>query len=118
MGQRKKKKNFTYIMNAELQRKTFTGIIGALSSLATYGCFWQVRRYFEATSRWEKITENLKEYKPILLNGEDCKYYPWMKSFKDLQAWEYQLVRLRGMTLNDKFFVRRQKDGRVGYLVF
>lgn len=99
-------------------RKTFVGIIGALSSIAGYGAFWQTRRYFESKQRWNTITERLDKWKPYPIFGLEAKIYPWMKGYKALEDWEYQVVKLDGFFGYERIFVRKTKNGRVGYCVF
>lgn len=74
-------------MSAQASKKTFVSVIGALSSLAGYGCFWQMRRYNEARQREVKINEEYNEFKPYNLTGAEAKYYPWMRSHKSLEQF-------------------------------
>jgi len=101
---------------AAAQKRAFVGIMGALSSVAAYGCFWQLRKYQESSNRWNKVFTNLEEYAPTELKGYDAKYYPWVRG--TLSDWEYKLVKLQGYFKEERFFVRKTKDGRVGYCVF
>jgi len=34
-----------------------------------------------------------------------------------MDAWEYKLIKLRGYFEEEKFYVRREKNGRAGFLV-
>jgi len=99
------------------QKKAFVGIMGALSSLAAYGTFWQLKRYQESTSRWNKVLGELETYTPHNLKGFDAKYYPWIRE-GSLANWEYRLVKLTGYFKEERFFVSRSRDGRAGYCVF
>jgi len=102
---------------AAAQKRAFVGIAGALSSLAAYGCFWQLRKYQESTSRWNKVLGELDAFTPHELKGFDAKYYPWNRD-SSLKEWEYRLVKLTGYFKEERFFVRKTRDGRVGYAVF
>jgi len=102
---------------AAAQKRAFVGIVGALSSVAAYGCFWQLRRYQESTGRWNKTVEELDKFTPHELKGFDAKYYPWYQS-NNLKEWEYKLVKLTGYFKEERFFVRKLRDGKVGYCVF
>jgi len=102
---------------AAAQKRAFVGIMGALSSLAAYGCFWQLRRYQESSNRWNKILGELDSFTPTELNGFDAKYYPWTRD-SSLNDWEHKLVKLQGYFKEERFFVRKQRDGRPGYAVF
>ena len=71
----------------------------------------------ESKNRWNKIYESLDKFDPIELKGLDLKCYPWYRD-NNLKNWEYKLVKLRGYFKDERFFVRRARDGRMGYLVF
>lgn len=104
-------------MQTIAEKKAFVGIMGALSSLAAYGCFWQLRRYQESSNRWNKVFEELNQFKPYDLEGLDAKFYPWYRD-GNVQDWEYRLIKLKGYFKEERFFVRKTRDGRVGYSVF
>jgi len=91
--------------------------MGALSSLAAYGCFWQLRRYQESGNRWNKILSELDSFTPYELKGHEAKYYPWYVN-SNLNDWEYRLVKLTGYFKEERLFVRKARDGRIGYSVF
>jgi len=101
---------------AAAEKRAFIGIMGALTSLAAYGCCWQLRRYQESRHRWNKVLSELDSFTPTELAGYDAKYYPWLR--ENLYDWEYRLVKLTGYFKEERFFVRRAKDGRAGYSVF
>jgi surfeit locus 1 family protein len=101
---------------AAAQKRAFVGIVGALSSVAAYGAFWQLRNYQESSNRWSKVFSELDEFKATELKGQDAKYYPWVRG--SLSDWEYRLVKLQGYFKEERFFVRKTKDGRTGYCVF
>jgi len=111
------KLSFGIQMQTIAEKKAFVGIMGALSSLAAYGCFWQLRRYQENSNRWNKIFEELNQFKPYDLDGLDAKFYPWYRD-GNINDWEYRLVKLKGYFKEERFFVRKTRDGRVGYAVF
>ena len=102
---------------AAAQKRAFVGVMGALSSLAAYGCFWQLRRYQESTNRWNRVFDELDKFTPYDIRGFDAKYLPWYRD-GNLNDWEYRLVKLTGYFKDERFFVRRTRDGRVGYSVF
>jgi len=76
-----------------------------------------MRRYQESTSRWNKVYEELDKFTPQELKGIDAKYFPWYRD-GNLNDWEYRLVKLTGYFKEERFFVRKVRDGRVGYAVF
>ena len=102
---------------AAAQKRAFVGIMGALSSLAAYGCFWQLRRYQESSNRWNKVLDELDTFTPHELKGYDAKYYPWVRE-SSRNEWEHKLVKLTGYFKEERFFVRKARDGRAGYSVF
>ena len=103
-------------MNAAAEKRAFIGIMGALTSLATYGCTWQLRRYKESKNRWTKVMTELENYTPTELTGNDGKYYPWVR--ENVSDWEYRLVKMIGYFKEERFFVRSARNGRAGYAVF
>lgn len=44
--------------------------------------------------------------------------YPWNVGKNAIKDWEYKLVKLRGCFREERFFIRRERDGKDGYLVF
>lgn len=99
------------------RKRAFIGIMGALTSLASYGCCWQLRRYQESSNRWNRIFEQIASFTPLELKGYDAKYFPWYRN-GNLNDWEYKLVKLTGYFKEERFFVRKVRDSRVGYAVF
>jgi len=103
-------------MRAAGERKAFLGIMGALTSLATLGCTWQLRRYKESRNRWDTVNKELENFTPTELAGYDAKNYPWIRG--SLSDWEYRLVKFTGYYKQERFFVRSARGGRAGYAVF
>jgi surfeit locus 1 family protein len=88
----------------------------SLSGLCFYGFYWQATRFQSSSKRWEKINESLSTFSPIAIEGINAVNYPWANG--NVNEWEYKLVELKGYFKDERFFVRRTKDGRLGYLVF
>lgn len=94
-------------------KRTF---ILSLSGLCFYGFVWQSNRYSSSSKRWQKVQESLSSFAPAKIEGENAVNYPW--STGNVNDWEYKLVELKGYFKDERFFVRRTKDSRLGYLVF
>lgn len=104
-------------MNTAAQKRAFTGIIGALSSVAAYGSYWQLKKYQASKARWNQITEELGKNTPQEIKGFDAKIYPWIQE-GHLKNWEYRPVKLQGYFKEERFFVKRDREGKAGYMVF
>jgi len=59
----------------------------------------------------------LAEFKPQAITGYDALHYPWYRH-NAVDKWEYKLVKLQGYFKEERFFVRKARDGRAGYFVF
>ncbi len=92
-------------------------VIGSLTTLCGYGFYWQYNKYKASSLRWAKIYESLSHFEPIPIEGKDARLYPWFFT-RSLEDWEYKLVKMRGYFKDERFFIRRTRDGRLGYLVF
>ena len=92
-------------------------VIGSLTALCSYGFVWQYKKYQISSERWSKIYESLNNFSPREIKGNDAKLYPWFFQ-RNLDEWEYKLVKMKGYFKDERFFVRRTRDGRLGYLVF
>lgn len=92
-------------------------VIGSLTALCSYGFVWQYKKYQTSSERWARIYASLNKFEPITIEGEHARAYPWFM-YRDLKSWEYQLVKMKGYFKDERFFVRRTRDGRLGYLVF
>jgi surfeit locus 1 family protein len=64
-----------------------------------------------------EIEEDIGKYKPVELRGFNAKLYPWFRE-DNLNDWEYKLVKIKGYFKEQRFFVRRKRDNKEGYLVF
>lgn len=51
------------------------------------------------------------------LDGFDALIYPWVRE-NNVRDWEFKPVTLRGYFKDERFFVRRNRNGSDGYLVF
>jgi len=87
-----------------------------LAAFSAYGCVFQLKQYAESKEKWAKINNDLKEFKPTELKGVDAKWYPWYRN-SNLQDWEFRLVKLVGYFKEERFFVRKERQGRAGYIV-
>ena len=92
-------------------------VIGSLTALCGYWFVWQYTKYQASSKRWAKIYESLNKFEPISLEGKNAKLYPWFFN-RNLDEWEYKLVKMKGFFKDERFFIRRTRDGRLGYLVF
>jgi surfeit locus 1 family protein len=54
---------------------------------------------------------------PALMSDLDARFYPWVRN-NNVSEWEYKPVTLRGYFKDERFFVRRIRDGKDGFLVF
>lgn len=93
------------------RKMVFLGIMGSLTGVATLGCVWQRRRYYESSFRWEKINETIRLFKAEKLSELPYNEY----TIKNKETWEYKLVEVVGKYLDNIFFVLRTSDGRMGY---
>ena len=92
-------------------------VIGSLTALCGYGFVWQYTKYQASSKRWARIHESLSKFEPTPLEGQSAKLYPWFFN-RNLHDWEYKLVKVKGYFKDERFFIRRTRDGRLGYLVF
>lgn len=92
-------------------------VIGSLTALCSYGFLWQYTKYQASSKRWARIYESLNKFEPTPIEGRSAKLYPWYFS-RSLDDWEYKLIKMKGYFKDERFFVRRTRDGRLGYLVF
>jgi len=53
---------------------------------------------------------------PIEIRDYDAVIYPWYRT--TLRDWEYKIVKMQGYFKEDRFFIRRERAGKEGYLVF
>jgi len=98
------------------RKKAVNFLVGGVATISAFGAYHQLREYTESKGKWDKIYNNLQEFNPKELKGPDAKYYPWYRS-NDIDDWEYRLVKIRGYFREDRFFVRREREGRTGYMV-
>lgn len=86
-----------------------------MAAVFGYGSVYQYQKYLAGQARINAIQKNLEKFEPVTLKGKDLQYYPWYTG--KLADWEYKLVKIRGFFKEERFFVRREKEGKVGYLV-
>lgn len=87
-----------------------------LASITGFGYYWQMRSYRQAKSRWTNAQAELEGNQPFVLSGYNAKYYPWYVG--KLSDWEHKLVKIRGYFKEERMLVKRERDGKEGYLVF
>jgi len=104
-------------MTAKPKKKSFIFIMSALTGIASCGCYWQANRYAEATRRWQTLESELTKFKPYELKDNETKSFPWYTEKNFLKDWEYRLVKIKGNLRKERIFVRRTKEGRMGYYV-
>lgn len=92
-------------------------VIASLTALCGYGFVWQYRKYKSTSETWSKTMKSLNEFKPIEIEGQNALSYPWFYN-RNLKDWEYKLVKMKGYFKDERFFIRRARDGRLGYMVF
>jgi surfeit locus 1 family protein len=63
----------------------------------------------------QKQGQYLSNFKVYELNGREAVEYPWQNG--KIDEWEYRPVKVRGFFSGHRVFVKRQKDGKEGYLV-
>ncbi len=69
----------------------------------------------------EKVASQTK---PYLLTALDHVQYPWVYSndaelsYSSEDSWECRRVRIRGYFQQERFFVKRERAGKQGYLIF
>lgn len=97
---------------------TFTKcLLGAGGALFGYSAFYQYTQYTKLNQTWHQIKESVEGKDPITIEGFDAKAYPWVRE-NNVKDWEFKQVRIRGYFKDQRFFVRRRRDGKEGYLVF
>ena len=92
-------------------------VLGAIGALTGYGALYHYNQYLNLSSRWKQIQESVAHEQPIEIDGFDAKSYPWVRE-NNVKDWEYKLVKLKGYFKDQRFFVRRRRDGKEGFLVF
>ena len=101
---------------AASNKRALSFFLGSFTALSAYGCAYQYKEYLESKARWDKIHDKLKEFTPTELKKNDAKNYPWYRN-SNVDDWEFQLVKLIGYFKEERFFVRKQREGRAGYSV-
>ncbi|EAR97347.2 SURF1 family protein (macronuclear) [Tetrahymena thermophila SB210] len=91
--------------------------LATLGALTGYGAFYHYNQYLNLSARWQQIQENIAKDQPFDVDGFDAKVYPWVRE-NNVNDWEYKLVKMRGYFKDQRFFVRRKRDGKEGFLVF
>ncbi|CAD8044894.1 unnamed protein product [Paramecium primaurelia] len=108
----------TQVFNSFAQRQS-NGIIKLLAYGVffggAYGCVWHQWKGGQQKQLYEKVENEITEWKPININGLNASRYPWAQN---IRQWEYKLVKLYGYFRDERFFVRREREGRDGFLVF
>ncbi|KAM3139304.1 hypothetical protein pb186bvf_008524 [Paramecium bursaria] len=109
----------TQVIKAQVVRQN----VGALRffALATfvgssYGVYWYKAQANKLEQLYSQVQSDIEEWKPISIRGRNAKVYPWALPGK-INQWEYKLVSLYGYFRDERFFVRRQREGRDGYIV-
>lgn len=102
---------------AASQKGLFVVVMGGLTGTAITACRWQYNRYLESKRRWDTIFETLRAEKPFTLTPKEQVDFPWAKDSNEILAWEYKLVKIRGRLKRERYFIRRFKEGRLGYVV-
>lgn len=90
--------------------------LAALSAITGYGAFYHYSQYRAVSARWEAIRKSVAS-DAVELTGLDARFYPWVRE-NSVKDWEFKPVTLRGYFKDERFFVRRQRDGKDGFLVF
>jgi len=94
--------------------KSFIFVMAGLTGIASIGCYWQGSKYFIKKERWQKIDEQLSTYKPYELKEQEASNFPWYRD-SAVDDWEYKLVKIKGRLGNERVFVRRPFEGRMGF---
>ena len=106
------------IFNAPPARKSlYRALLGGFAGFAGYTCFYQFSRFVSLSKEWKSIEDDINKFEPVELKGRDAKYYPWLKE-NSIKNWEYKIVKVKGYFKDERFFVRRKRDDKDGYLVF
>jgi len=64
----------------------------------------------------QRHSQELVNFKPYEIEGKEAVEFPWHPG--KTEDWEYKLVKVRGFFSNQRVYVKRQRDGKDGYLVF
>lgn len=91
--------------------------LAALSAITGYGAFYHYTQYRNVSAKWQSIKATVADQTTVDLNGLDARFYPWVRD-NNVKDWEFKRVTLRGYFKDERFFVRRQRDGKDGFLVF
>ncbi|KRX05491.1 hypothetical protein PPERSA_04528 [Pseudocohnilembus persalinus] len=101
----------------QVKRSAYRTLLGGLSLLTGYGAFYHFTKYSQSNRHWNAVSKSIQEFQPIEIKGQDAVQYPWLAQ-GELNNWEYKVVKIQGWFREERFFVRRQRDGKEGYLVF
>ncbi|EGR27408.1 hypothetical protein IMG5_195900 [Ichthyophthirius multifiliis] len=91
--------------------------LGSIGIITAYNTFYHVTKYFNLNEQWKNVYKNLSNQEPYYLQGEEALIYPWLID-NNIKDWEFKQVRIRGYFKDERFFVRRKRDGKEGFLVF
>jgi len=92
-------------------------LLGGFAALTGYTAFYQFESYLCKTKYFSKIQEDLAKFTPIEIKDQDAVIYPWLKE-PTIKNWEYKLIKIKGYFKEERFFIRRQRGDKEGYLVF
>lgn len=106
-----------FIASAPGRKLFMKSVFGVTAAVTGYGCILQYSNYLSQKRAWEERQSSINSFQTTELYGEDLKYFPWLQ-YNQLKNWEYKLVKLKGYFKSERFFVRRARDGKEGYLVF
>jgi surfeit locus 1 family protein len=98
--------------NGVLKMAAFGTLLGG-----GYGCYWHQMRKGVKQAQLERIGNEITQWTPYELKGREAVEYPWLRAH-NIVDWEYRLVKVYGYFKDERAFVKRQRNGQDGYLVF
>eukprot|EP01017_Pseudomicrothorax_dubius_P005730 TRINITY_DN11507_c0_g1_i9.p1 TRINITY_DN11507_c0_g1~~TRINITY_DN11507_c0_g1_i9.p1 ORF type:complete len:282 (-),score=66.52 TRINITY_DN11507_c0_g1_i9:62-907(-) len=97
-------------------RKALLTLLGVFTGGCAYDCWWNINECRRVARRAELAAQKIENDDAEVIDNENALHYPWYRD-GTLADWEYRPVKLRGYFKDERFFIKRERDGQEGYLV-
>lgn len=105
----------TMAITAQGNKRFFVSLLSLYTGVTAYGCGCSYLRYLSESQRISRNLEGLNSNRPLELTPDQHLHFPWYVD--GIDNWEYQLVKVRGYFNQERFFVRKERNGKGGYIV-
>lgn len=103
------------VATAQGNKRFFVSVLSLYTGITAYGCGCSYLKYLTEAEKFSENIKRLNKHKPMDLPAEAHAQYPWY--YEGIDQWEYQLVKMRGYFKEERLFIKRERNGKPGYIV-